>query len=158
MKSMDPTSWEDCRWWFEDTPEALAIMDKYETEIRVWAAEKQENLLVAIQSFVERAQHRELSRKKWEMDYISEKRSLILRIKEAEMKEREALRGKGLTQDVPSDGPSKYDEIKREIALEILQEGFGVGITIRCTELAPSEVLALRLKLESERTVSPSGV
>lgn len=151
MRAIDPDSWEDCLWWFEDSPETIEVMGKQKREIVEWAEDKGKTVREGIEWFLQLEKARKWNREKSEKDFIALRRSMILNIRERENQVRSWLAEKGERLERDPVYASFFDHQKEQVVVELLKAKIPLAAIIRCTEIAPEDILTIRMKCEEEK-------
>ncbi|MGO0063627.1 hypothetical protein ACTID9_27145 [Brevibacillus fluminis] len=151
MRAFDPDSWDDCLWWFEDSPETIEVMGKQKRDILEWAQQKGKTVRESIEWFLQLEKARKWNREKGEKDFLATRRAAILDIQERENKVKAWLAEKGKRLENDPVYADYFNYQKEQIVLELLKAKISIPAIIRCTEIAPEEILQIRTKSEEEK-------
>lgn len=153
MRSINPDSWEDCLYWFEDVPEMIDIMNKQKAEIVQWAREADKSLREGIEWFHQLEKARRLNRERGQREFLLARRKMMEEIQEREGVVREWLAARGERLEDHAVYTEFFTHQKTEVVKELLQAKIPLGAIIRCTEIAPQEIMGIRLQMEEEKAL-----
>jgi hypothetical protein len=138
-------------WWFEDSPETIEIMSKQKPEIIEWSQDKGKTVREGIEWFLQMEKARKWNREKAEKDFLAVRRSIIVDIQERENMVKAWLAEKGERLENHDIYTGFFHHQKEEVVIELLKAKISIAAIIRCTEIAPEEILKIRMKYEEEK-------